>query len=284
MSPAAIHQSAVAYSGSSGGLSQRAPIPRNPPPVAPAPRRSSRPSSSGSPPSFAPPSTVERLEGPSLSWYNLSPDYLNHHQYPLSSLAPPLDQIPSAVAYSQSFDNLVQESELWADQDLSFADTDWNFLSIDNATPYPACDAVDPSGNDMGYGMASTFASLSDSGSSELNPVPSIHVAGSVNSQDGYSHASPVSQLHASVATSLSSPTTSQGDDVLGRVDSSRVEKRRLNTLAARRCRQRRLDRVKSLEDELEAMRKERDELRLRCSKLEGETEALKGLLTRKSN
>ncbi|KAJ5670403.1 bZIP transcription factor bZIP-1 [Penicillium maclennaniae] len=168
--------------------------------------------------------------------------------------------------------------------DLSFADTDWNFLSIDDATPYPAFDGVDPFGNDMGYGMASTFASLSDSGSSELNPVPSIHVASSVNSQDMYSHASPVSQLHASVTTSLSSPTTSQGDDVLGRVDSSRVEKRRLNTLAARRCRQRRLDRVKSLEDELEAMRKERDELRLRCSKLEGETEALKGLLTRKSN
>ncbi|KAJ5298501.1 uncharacterized protein N7443_006621 [Penicillium atrosanguineum] len=174
-------------------------------------------------------------------------------------------------------------SELWADQDLSIADTDWNFVSINHATPYPAFDGVNPSVNDMGYGMASTFASLSDSGSSEPNPVPSIHVASSVNSQDGFSHPSPVSQLHASVATSLSSPATSQGDDVLGRVDSSRVEKRRLNTLAARRCRQRRVDKVKSLEDELEVMRKERDELRLRCSKLEGETEALKGLLTRKS-
>lgn len=76
----------------------------------------------------------------------------------------------------------------------------------------------------------------------------------------------------------------SQGDDVLGRLDSSRVEKRRLNTLAARRCRQRRVDRMKGLEDELESIRRERDELRLRVSKLEGETEALKGLLTRKSN
>lgn len=87
------------------------------------------------------------------------------------------------MAYSQSFDNLVQESELWADPDLSFADTDWNFVSINHATPYPAFDGVDPSGNDMGYGMASTFASLSDSGSSEPNLVPSICVASSVNSQ-----------------------------------------------------------------------------------------------------
>jgi len=92
-----------------------------------------------------------------------------------------------------------------------------------------------------------------------------------------------VPQLPRSVTASLSSPSLSPGDDALGRVDSSRVEKRRLNTLAARRCRQRRIDRVKGLEDELESVRRERDELRLRVSKLEGETEVLKGLLTRKS-
>lgn len=86
-----------------------------------------------------------------------------------------------------------------------------------------------------------------------------------------------------SVATSQSSPATSQADSVLGRVESSRVEKRRLNTLAARRCRQRRVDQTKNLENELELMRKERDELRLKVSKLEGETAALKGLLARQS-
>lgn len=68
----------------------------------------------------------------------------------------------------------------------------------------------------------------------------------------------------------------------MGRVESSRVEKRRLNTLAARRCRQRRVDRMQKLEDELEDIRRERDELRLRVSKLEGETDALKGLLSQK--
>lgn len=118
-----------------------------------------------------------------MPWHNLSPDHLNHHRYPLSSLAPPSDHIPSAVAYSQSFDNLVQESGLWTDQDLFFADTDWNFVSINHATPYPGFDCVDAV-NDPGYGMASAFASLSDSGSNEANPTPaSAYIASSVNSQ-----------------------------------------------------------------------------------------------------
>lgn len=40
---------------------------------------------------------------------------------------------------------------------------------------------------------------------------------------------------------------------------------------------------MQGLEAELDAVRKERDELKLRVSKLEGETEALKTLLSRKS-
>lgn len=99
-------------------------------------------------------------------------------------------------------------------------------------------------------------------------------------SLDGHSHASPASQIPCYTTTSLSSPAMSQGDESLSRGESSRIEKRRLNTLAARRCRQRRLDRMKGLEAELESVRRERDELRLRVSKLEGETEALKTLLS----
>jgi len=88
------------------------------------------------------------------------------------------------VRYSQSFDNLVQESELWADQDLSFADADWNFLSISHVTPYPGFDGADIPVNDLGYGMTSTFASLSDSGSNDLHSIPAFtHVSNSVNLQ-----------------------------------------------------------------------------------------------------
>jgi hypothetical protein len=63
---------------------------------------------------------------------------------------------------------------------------------------------------------------------------------------------------------------------------SNRVYKRQLNTLAARRYRQRRVDRMNQLEEELEKVKRERDELKMRVSKLEGETEALRGLLKNK--
>ena len=59
----------------------------------------------------------------------------------------------------------------------------------------------------------------------------------------------------------------------------SRVEKRKLNTLAARRYRQKRLDQISSLEAELKKTQLERDALKYRVAKLEGETEMLKELL-----
>ncbi|KAJ5279137.1 bZIP transcription factor bZIP-1 [Penicillium angulare] len=188
---------------------------------------------------------------------------------------------------NQSFDTFAaQQSDLWTEPELSFSDIDWNFISTNHhhATPYStAAGGLDMSVTDP-YGVATAFASLSDSGSLEQQSQnTSSFIPSSANSQDGLSHSSPASQVPASVATSKSSPANSLGDDALGRVDSSRVEKRRLNTLAARRCRQRRVDQMKTLEDELELIRKERDELRLKVSKLEGETEALKGLLSRKS-
>ncbi|KAJ5945583.1 bZIP transcription factor bZIP-1 [Penicillium verhagenii] len=203
------------------------------------------------------------------------------------ALGPTLGCIPSATPLSHSFDTFAQESDLWTDSELSLADTDWNFLSLQNAPPYPtAFDAFDMSVNDPGYGVASAYPSLSDSGSIESQALPTSSLASSsANSQDGYSNASPATQiLSLGPTTSQPSPATSQGDSVLSRVESSRVEKRKLNTLAARRCRQRRVDQTKNLEDELERMRKERDELRLKVSRLEGETQALKGLLARKSN
>ncbi|OQE13769.1 hypothetical protein PENFLA_c043G03705 [Penicillium flavigenum] len=82
------------------------------------------------------------------------------------------------------------------------------------------------------------------------------------------STASPTTSSSAS-----SSPSESSKDS------SDRASKTRLNTLAARRYRQRRVDRTHELEAELDAIKKERDALKIRVSKLEGETNALKGLL-----
>jgi len=59
----------------------------------------------------------------------------------------------------------------------------------------------------------------------------------------------------------------------------SRVEKREANTLAARRYRQARLDRLAELEAALKETQAERDELKVQVAKLQGENQVLKGLV-----
>ncbi|GAB7355664.1 hypothetical protein MBLNU459_g6372t3 [Dothideomycetes sp. NU459] len=61
----------------------------------------------------------------------------------------------------------------------------------------------------------------------------------------------------------------------------SRIEKRKANTAAARRYRQRRLDRVSELEEALKAIQQERDELKVQVAKLQGENQVLKGIVHR---
>ncbi|KAF2275650.1 uncharacterized protein EI97DRAFT_347248, partial [Westerdykella ornata] len=59
----------------------------------------------------------------------------------------------------------------------------------------------------------------------------------------------------------------------------SRIEKRRQNTLAARRYRQKRVDQMASLERALKETQTERDDLKVRVARLEGEVETLRQLL-----
>lgn len=59
----------------------------------------------------------------------------------------------------------------------------------------------------------------------------------------------------------------------------SRIEKRKQNTLAARRYRQKRVDQMASLESALKETRSERDDLKVRVARLEGEVETLRQLL-----
>ncbi|OCK85990.1 hypothetical protein K432DRAFT_285617, partial [Lepidopterella palustris CBS 459.81] len=59
----------------------------------------------------------------------------------------------------------------------------------------------------------------------------------------------------------------------------SRIEKRKQNTLAARRYRQKRVDQMSNLEAALEQTQLERDALKFRVARLEGEVETLKRML-----
>ncbi|KAL1861368.1 hypothetical protein Daus18300_008899 [Diaporthe australafricana] len=57
------------------------------------------------------------------------------------------------------------------------------------------------------------------------------------------------------------------------------VLKRQRNTIAARKYRQKRLDRIQELEDALESVTGERDDLKLRLARQEAETAALKEMM-----
>ncbi|KAF2724127.1 hypothetical protein K431DRAFT_282396 [Polychaeton citri CBS 116435] len=78
-----------------------------------------------------------------------------------------------------------------------------------------------------------------------------------------------------SACTSTAPASAEQGPD-------SRKRKRERNTEAARRYRQRRLDQVSELQEQLDAMAKERDALRLKLIRAEAETEVLRGLVGKK--
>ncbi|THV47220.1 hypothetical protein BGAL_0327g00140 [Botrytis galanthina] len=108
---------------------------------------------------------------------------------------------------------------------------------------------------------------------------------------------------HQAIATDQSSPTSSNPKSTSSPTHSSphsppspktqtptsssstvsRVDKRKLNTLAARRYRQKRVDQMSSLEAALKEVERERDALKVRVAKLEGETDILKSLLSKKN-
>jgi hypothetical protein len=60
--------------------------------------------------------------------------------------------------------------------------------------------------------------------------------------------------------------------------------KRQRNTLAARKYRQKRIDRITELEGTVEQLRSERDELRIKLARQEAETAALKEMMRAKGS
>lgn len=117
------------------------------------------------------------------------------------------------------------------------------------------------------------------SSSSHLTPA---NVTTSISGGGESSH-------HASRASSPRSDS-SPGRSGAGRGASKRdaedpeiVVKRQRNTIAARKYRQKRLDRIQELEDALKAMTDERDDLRLRLARQEAETAALREMMQMKS-
>lgn len=82
---------------------------------------------------------------------------------------------------------------------------------------------------------------------------------------------------HPSGLVRSTSPSSQDSDG--GRLQ----EKRHRNKIAARKLRQKRVDQILDLESRLEKMQKERDELRVKAAKWEGEVTILRDLLGRRT-
>lgn len=78
----------------------------------------------------------------------------------------------------------------------------------------------------------------------------------------------------ANSASNRSPSETPPSSDV-----SDRVRKRKRNTEAARRYRQRKVDRLTELEEALAAMTREKDDLRLKLARAEAEVDVLRGMI-----
>jgi hypothetical protein len=92
---------------------------------------------------------------------------------------------------------------------------------------------------------------------------------------------------HPTSSTPLTRTKSSPASDDRGRTPSpsssskgeDRVAKRKRNTEAARRYRQRKVDRVTELEDALAEVSRERDELKLKLARAEAEADVLRGMV-----
>ncbi|KAM7183927.1 hypothetical protein V8F20_012426, partial [Naviculisporaceae sp. PSN 640] len=75
-------------------------------------------------------------------------------------------------------------------------------------------------------------------------------------------------------------PTTSEASDRdASPVDADIIVKRQRNNIAAKKYRQKKIDRIEELEAEVDEIKKERDELRIQLAKREAETAALREML-----
>lgn len=81
--------------------------------------------------------------------------------------------------------------------------------------------------------------------------------------------------------TAFMNSVASGAADPLGDDDAVAIKRRR-NTMAARKYRQKRLDRIAELEKALGEVSSERDDLRIQLARREAEVDALREMLTKK--
>ncbi|KAF2475649.1 uncharacterized protein BDR25DRAFT_87449, partial [Lindgomyces ingoldianus] len=207
---------------------------------------------------------------------------------PLSNIEPSLD--PSSVSFSTSSLSMT-DTLLDTSPESFFQTTDWSAPSCSQSvglTSFPIHDEAGPGvigGVQSSHPFVPSYAapnhlSTTPIGVGNLYNPGSIQFTGKDDPHNsGPSPASPETRNSSSSEGSSSTPKLSTRPRVTQPIDSARVEKRRQNTLAARRYRQKRVDQMTSLESALKETQSERDALKVRVARLEGEVETLRHLL-----
>ncbi|KAF1843571.1 uncharacterized protein K460DRAFT_287722, partial [Cucurbitaria berberidis CBS 394.84] len=184
---------------------------------------------------------------------------------PLSSSTTSLDALTgSLVAPDSSFHNTTN----WNDFSLPSSDSQ-NFLGNGQISGGPSLFTT--AGDDMNIlAIPSGMGNLHNT-SFSTPMTKDCSQPGSISSSNDRTSSSPEqSSTYSKLSTTKNSPLAPEV---------SRVEKRKANTLAARRYRQKRVDQMSGLETELKEVKTERDDLKVRCARLEGEVETLRALL-----
>lgn len=116
---------------------------------------------------------------------------------------------------------------------------------------------------------------------------PPVLQTGSVHRSPAFSDQSMFPSLdsvpQAASASSRSLATPRSGSSVGDSPERpNKIHKRQRNTEAARRYRQRKVDKLTELEEALQSMTQERDELRLKLARAEAEADVLRGMVGKK--
>ncbi|KAE8387569.1 hypothetical protein BDV23DRAFT_186236 [Aspergillus alliaceus] len=116
------------------------------------------------------------------------------------------------------------------------------------------------------------------------NPIYNATISPNTNTTEPIHHQDSSAETPQILPSSISCAGNSEGkvetsEPVSNNEDEMTVSKRRRNTMASRRYRQKGRDRIAELECALRDMERERNELRLRLARKEAEVEALKELL-----
>jgi hypothetical protein len=137
----------------------------------------------------------------------------------------------------------------------------------------------------MPASMASNGSEIRTTSSSPVHMISPISSGSSSERTDTFSfslnNSNPPSNMSSSKKRTqadftevTSTPSSSSRPE-----ETERVNKRQRNTEAARRYRQRKLDRVSELEEALAEMTRERDELKLKLARSEAEADVLRGMV-----